>query len=324
VSDDLSGYPGAPPGWYPDPAGGPGQRWWDGYAWTEATVLPAVPPPPPGPPTFGPPTSGLPPTGQPVHPVQPPQSPSLPPPPTPHWAASQPGYGVPPSYGGAPAYGLTGGRGGVAPQLVARELSLFALARVAVAAPAVYYLANLISQQIYRAQYLRVGHQFRIIWEAAQHHQTAPAFDSSGTGNPISPLVGLVAIAGVVIACIWQHRAASAARALGFPATRSPGWGVGCWFVPIVNLWMPYQAIRDCLPPDDPNRRLVLRWWLTFLAAGWVTAGAGVAAFFSTGVALGIAIPAAVLCVALLAAARQVVAAIGTAHRAALAPHAGV
>jgi hypothetical protein len=48
VNDDASGYPGAPPGWYADPAGGPGQRWWDGYAWTEATVLPNVPPPPPG------------------------------------------------------------------------------------------------------------------------------------------------------------------------------------------------------------------------------------------------------------------------------------
>ena len=44
---EHSGYPGAPPGWYPDPAGGPGQRWWDGYAWTEATVLPQHPPPPP-------------------------------------------------------------------------------------------------------------------------------------------------------------------------------------------------------------------------------------------------------------------------------------
>src|SRR5271167_3525212 len=55
---DHSGYPGAPPGWYQDPAGGPGQRWWDGYAWTEATVLPQPPPPPP------PPWAGaVPPTG---------------------------------------------------------------------------------------------------------------------------------------------------------------------------------------------------------------------------------------------------------------------
>jgi hypothetical protein len=308
VSDDPSGYPGAPPGWYPDPAGGPGQRWWDGYAWTEATVLPAVPPPPPGPP---PPPAGA--TGATGLPPTPPQ-----------WAAaSRPGYGygTPPGSIGAPAYGLNAGS--VAPQLVARELALFSLARVALAIPAIYYLANLISQQIYRSQLLRAGHQFRLIWEAAQHHQPAPTFDSSGTINPISPLVGLLSIAAVVIACMWQYRAASAARALGFPAKHSAGWGVGCWFVPIVNLWMPYQAIRDCLPPDDPKRRLILRWWLTLLATGWLSAGAGAAAFFSTGVALGFGIPAAALCVALLAAAPQVVVAIGAAHRAALAPNAG-
>jgi Domain of unknown function (DUF4328) len=264
-------------------------------------VLPAVPPPPPGSP-----------------PQAMPPSPS-----TPHWAPSQPGYGAPPGYGGVPGYGLAGA-GGVAPQMVARELALFRWARVALAVPAIYYLANLISQQVYRAQLLRDGHRFRVIWEAAQNHQTAPPFDSSGTINPISPLVGLLSIAAVVIACIWQYRAASAARALGFPALRSPGWGVGCWFVPIVNLWMPYQALRDCLPPGDPNRRLVLRWWLTLLAAGWLSTAAGIAAFFSTGTALGIGIPAAVLCVALLAAAPQVVTSIGAAHRAALAPHAGV
>jgi uncharacterized RDD family membrane protein YckC len=29
-----------PEGWYPDPAGGPGRRWWDGGRWTEYTDLP--------------------------------------------------------------------------------------------------------------------------------------------------------------------------------------------------------------------------------------------------------------------------------------------
>src|SRR3954451_9620822 len=42
-------------GWYPDPQGGGGQRYWDGAAWTEH-VQPgaeAAPPPPPPPPPAG-------------------------------------------------------------------------------------------------------------------------------------------------------------------------------------------------------------------------------------------------------------------------------
>ena len=38
--------PPPPPGWYPDPAGSPGTRWWDGQGWT-GHVQPASPPPVP-------------------------------------------------------------------------------------------------------------------------------------------------------------------------------------------------------------------------------------------------------------------------------------
>jgi uncharacterized protein YxjI len=34
-----------PPGWYPDPAGGAGTRWWDGQGWTEHVQQPAPPAP---------------------------------------------------------------------------------------------------------------------------------------------------------------------------------------------------------------------------------------------------------------------------------------
>jgi hypothetical protein len=46
--------PDVPPDWYPDPAGLPARRWWDGSAWTEHTA-PLGPPPPPGPAWYGPP-----------------------------------------------------------------------------------------------------------------------------------------------------------------------------------------------------------------------------------------------------------------------------
>ena len=36
--------PQPPPGWYPDPSGGPGQRYWDGTKWTDVNVPPSTPP----------------------------------------------------------------------------------------------------------------------------------------------------------------------------------------------------------------------------------------------------------------------------------------
>lgn len=36
-----------PPGWYPDPAGSPQQRWWDGVQWTAQLTGPTVPVPQP-------------------------------------------------------------------------------------------------------------------------------------------------------------------------------------------------------------------------------------------------------------------------------------
>ena len=274
---ESGGYPGAPPGWYPDPAGGPGQRWWDGYTWTEATVLPQHPPPPPwagaGPPQ-GPATEVAP------------------------WAVA--------------SQRLTDFNAG---GLVDGETSMVPVARLAVVMPAIYYLVTLVLQRVNADQLRSAGHQFRVDFHDAQHGITPPPYHGSSGFGPINVIVGLLAVAAVIVACIWQHRAASAGRALGVPSRRSPGWGVGAWFVPVVNLWVPYSAIRDCLPPDDPHRPRVLHWWIAWLVAAWLSAAAGICAFFSTGTALVLSIPAALACLAVIAWAPGIVTAIAAAHR---------
>jgi hypothetical protein len=283
---EHSGYPGAPPGWYPDPAGGPGQRWWDGYAWSEATVLPQHPPPPPW-------ASAAAPQG-PATQVAP-------------WAVASERLGT---------HNTT--------QRVDEERSLVPVARFAVAMPAVYFLVSLILQRVNANQLRSAGHQFRIVWHDSQNGITPPPYHApSNSLTPLGLLVGAATVAAVIVACIWQHRAASAGRALGIPSRRSPAWGVGSWFVPIVNLWMPYSAVRDCLPPDHPYRRRVLQWWIAWLLTGFLSTLAASAALFSTGTALVLSIPAALSCLAVIAWAPGIVLAIAAFHHEALAQETG-
>ena len=275
---DHSGYPGAPPGWYDDPAGGPGQRWWDGYSWSEATVLPQHPPPPPW-------TGAAAPQG-PASQVAP-------------WAVASERLNT---------FTTT--------QRVDDERGMVPVARFAVAVPGVYYLVTLLLQRVNADQLRSAGHQFRIDWRDAQQGITPPQYHATSSSfTPIGLVVGLVAVVAVVFACIWQHKAASAGRALGIPSQFSPAWGVGCWFVPVVNLWMPYLAVRDCLPPEHPHRPRVLHWWIALLLAGFLSSGAGAFALFSTGAALVLSIPAAVACLAVIAWAPGIVLAIAAAHQ---------
>lgn len=84
----------------------------------------------------------------------------------------------------------------------------------------------------------------------------------------------------VVMFCMWVYRANKNARALGAQGMEyTPGWTVGWFFIPIANLWKPYQAIHQVWRASDPladprdpsaweqspNSALVGGWW-----AAWV------------------------------------------------------
>jgi hypothetical protein len=270
VSDQQSGYPGAPPGWYGDPAGGPAQRWWDGYAWTEALAQPS----------------------QPVHPA--PAS-------TPPWAAASAHYAA-----------------SNTAALVSRELSITPAARLALAYPGVSSLLLLLFARVNASQLRNVGHQFHLSMLASQHNLPAPAITVPPLNGPVGAIVSfnwLISIVAIVLSLVWQHRAASAARSLGLPARHSPGWGVGSWFVPIVNWWFPYQALVDCLDAGNPARPLVLRYWVCGVGTGLLTGAALFSSFFSPGVSLGLSIPAALLGLGVISQAPAVVTSIAGFHR---------
>lgn len=78
-------------------------------------------------------------------------------------------------------------------------------------------------------------------------------------------LIGFVPLALLAGLAVWTNRVATTARRLGYPARRSTGWAVGGWFVPVVNLWFPYQSIVDSVSRVNPRRSQVLAWWLVYV-----------------------------------------------------------
>jgi hypothetical protein len=93
--------------------------------------------------------------------------------------------------------------------------------------------------------------------------------------------LGSLLAAGIVF-LIWFHRACANAWALGaFPMSITPGWAVGGFFVPFLNLVRPFQAMREVWHgsrrEQGQGTPLIGLWWGTWLASGvlgWVGAKA--------------------------------------------------
>jgi hypothetical protein len=65
-----------------------------------------------------------------------------------------------------------------------------------------------------------------------------------------------VIIATIVVFCMWLYRAAQNLTALGNPRqaiAHSPGWAVGSFFVPFINLVVPYRATKEVWARSDPE-----------------------------------------------------------------------
>jgi len=106
-------------------------------------------------------------------------------------------------------------------------------------------------------------------------------FDAAATSNDnrqqaISLIQFALFIVTGIVFLVWIHRANRNARALGAEGMRfTPGWSVGWYFVPIMSLWKPFQAMREIWQASaQPGNwqgvqtpPLVGWWWALYLAS---------------------------------------------------------
>jgi hypothetical protein len=98
-------------------------------------------------------------------------------------------------------------------------------------------------------------------------------------------LLGVVIfIATAVVFLMWLHRSVSNLTSFGYWKSQgySPAWSVGSFFVPIVNLFVPYQAVKQLWQNSRPavsqpfsfsssSPGFFPAWWGFWLASNFAT-----------------------------------------------------
>jgi len=105
------------------------------------------------------------------------------------------------------------------------------------------------------------------------------AYQSVDAPGDLSTALGLMAIVSTIflvtlIACFilvgrWIYRASANAHALSTEMTITPGMAVGWYFIPIANLFKPYQAMREIWMAShfrgnwhgEPSPSILVGWW---------------------------------------------------------------
>ncbi|MEL7252825.1 MAG: DUF4328 domain-containing protein [Pseudomonadota bacterium] len=84
----------------------------------------------------------------------------------------------------------------------------------------------------------------------------------------------IVLISGYIFNAFWIYRAVANAGTIRPDSTRiGPGWAIGFHFIPILNFWKPYTAMRQTWNTstradrdmDAPAPLFLKLWWATWL-----------------------------------------------------------
>lgn len=94
----------------------------------------------------------------------------------------------------------------------------------------------------------------------------------------IGSAAGLMFIASSVSFIMWFWKAYGNLEKLGCWTLSARGWTIGCWFIPLANLYLPYMYMREMFDGvndllRDKNElnmkwassRQVLIWWILFV-----------------------------------------------------------
>ena len=90
--------------------------------------------------------------------------------------------------------------------------------------------------------------------------------------------------AGAIAFCMWLHRVVRQLNGIGIDVGVTPGWAVGYWFVPFINLVKPYRIVRTIVASLDEVllSRLALRsWWAAWILANVLDNASARSATFS-------------------------------------------
>lgn len=86
------------------------------------------------------------------------------------------------------------------------------------------------------------------------------------------PMV-LVNLVTIVLVGRWIYRANKNAHAMSDAMVMTPGWNVGFFFIPIANLWKPFEGIRQTwrasVSPYDPENAEI-PGWLNLWWGAWI------------------------------------------------------
>lgn len=80
-------------------------------------------------------------------------------------------------------------------------------------------------------------------------------------------LENLVTIVAMITFLVWIHRVFTAIRDGGGRTSWSPSMAVGGWFIPLVNVVMPWLTVRDALKSLGRPTALAGAWWIAWLLA---------------------------------------------------------